>query len=320
MKPIGGYFGLELDQKSLPVWLSLAVGVNSSRHALECILRSIPSKPSLVYVPYYTCEVVLEPLIRLGIKYQFYHIDGNFEIESLPAINNDEIIIVNNYFGIKDDYINDVLARYGDHVIVDNAQAFYHRLNKRNRAIYSPRKFFGVPDGGYALTPDALDFELTQDYSTDRSLHLLRRIDAGAEAGYIEFQKDDSSLTYESLKRMSNLTNGLLKSIDYECVKDKRRGNFRVLHDSLAKLNKLRIPGQDTFECPMVYPLLTDDTELRNKLIQSKIFVATYWPNVFKWCTPESVEYRMAANLIPLPVDQRYGIADMQEILKVILR
>jgi hypothetical protein len=67
----------------------------------------------------------------------------------------------------------------------------------------------------------------------------------------------------------------------------------------------------------MVYPFL-GGPELRKRLIQEQIFVATYWPNIFDWCTPTDREWQLAEQLIPLPIDQRYGPAEMARILDVI--
>lgn len=69
----------------------------------------------------------------------------------------------------------------------------------------------------------------------------------------------------------------------------------------------------------MVYPYLTNDVTLRKRLIANKIYVATYWPNVFDWCNESDVEYQMAKNIIPLPIDQRYGVADMDIIVNTII-
>lgn len=58
--------------------------------------------------------------------------------------------------------------------------------------------------------------------------------------------------------------------------------------------------------------------DIRKKLIANKIFVATYWPNVFSWTVADSVEHGFADYLIPLPIDQRYGEDDIERILKII--
>ena len=53
-------------------------------------------------------------------------------------------------------------------------------------------------------------------------------------------------------------------------------------------------------------------------MIENKVFVATYWPNVLEWTDEDSVEYEMAEKLVPLPIDQRYSAADMHYILSVL--
>jgi len=318
MKEIGGYFGLELGSVNPDYRFFHTPSLNSSRHALEYILRQIEPAPRFVYLPYYTCEVVLEPLRRLNIGSQFYHINEKLEITELPKLNEDEYIIVNNYFGIKDGYIDRLFLHYKGNMIVDNAQAFYHMHHLGMKAIYSPRKYFGVPDGGIAWSPETKDIRLTKDYSTNRSVHLLRRIDAGAEAGYREFKEDDASLSDEPMKAMSDLTRFILERINYDEVKHRRRSNFEILHTALASTNKLDIPDWNTFACPMVYPYLSEDASLRKRLIENKIFVATYWPNVLEWCSEDTTEFKLAKCLLPLPIDQRYGEKDMNRIVNVI--
>lgn len=69
---------------------------------------------------------------------------------------------------------------------------------------------------------------------------------------------------------------------------------------------------------PMVYPFLSDDANLKKKLIENKVFVATYWPNVMEWCEKGAWEYQLAQQACFLPVDQRYGEEEMERILEII--
>ena len=80
--------------------------------------------------------------------------------------------------------------------------------------------------------------------------------------------------------------------------------------------NRLRLPSKP--RGPLCYPLLIDDPKIRGRLIDQKIFVPTYWPNIKTWCEHDEVEYRLADAILPLPIDQRYGAADMQRIVDVI--
>ena len=81
--------------------------------------------------------------------------------------------------------------------------------------------------------------------------------------------------------------------------------------------NKLTIPSMDQFECPLVYPFWSDNG-LKKQLIDAKIFVATYWPNIFEWTKPDDLEYELANNIVCIPIDQRYSEEDMERIVKEI--
>jgi hypothetical protein len=68
----------------------------------------------------------------------------------------------------------------------------------------------------------------------------------------------------------------------------------------------------------MAYPFWSEDENLRSRLIKNKVFVATYWPNIFEWCNESQLEYLLAKEIVPLPIDQRYGEEDMRRIVDVI--
>ena len=316
-KEIGGYFSLELNTQTRNIH-EKAIFVNSGRHALELILKNT-SNIKCLWIPYYTCEVVLEPLIKLNIPYSFYNINEELELAQKIDISDGEYILYTNYFGIKDTYINKLNGLYGDKLIVDCAQAYFYTNNSESSALYSPRKFFGIPDGGLALINKNVDLSIyPMGTSFDSCTHLLKRIDLGAGAAYNDFKINDEKLKNEPIKQMSRLTRSLLSSIDFDTVKQKRLDNFTQIHKALGGSNLLNIDSFGNFACPMVYPYYTEDTALRGKLIENKIFVATYWPNVLKWCNETDTEYKLTKNIIPIPIDQRYGTEDMEYIINVI--
>ena len=318
-KEIGGYFELEIPKGDLSQ-IYPGILVNSGRHALEYILRALGNRVKCIWLPYYTCDVVLEPIKRLNLNFQFYHINENLELTEMIELKEGHYLIVNNYFGIKDRYVSEMSRVYGSRLIVDNAQAWYAHPEISSNTIYSPRKFFGLPDGGLVSAMVSLDQELPEGFSADRCSHLLKRIDSGATSGYEDFRNNSRQLKEEALTRMSALTERLLCQIDFGDVKVKRKGNFITLHQALATTNKLQIPQMTEFECPMVYPYLTDDPDLRKRLIENKVFVATYWPNVFDWAPDNSLEYHLTRYLLPLPIDQRYDYEDMKRIIELITK
>lgn len=318
MQEIGGYFGLELPVRNTFLH-SDGYCVNSGRNALELILSHIADLAKL-WVPYYTCEVVLEPLKKLGIPYRFYSINKRLEVADDLELRAGEYLLLTNYFGIKDCYVSGMAGKYGDRLIVDNAQSYYSKPIPGIKTFYSPRKFVGVPDGGIAFIGEKVDMtQYPVDCSWDRCSHLLKRLDINAGAGYMDFKTNSHMLVNQPIRQMSNLTRALLSSIDFERIKKVRCNNFSFLHERLGKSNKLLM---DDFggDCPMVYPYYTDDESLRKKLIDNRIFVATYWPNVLSWCNADKVESFLTKNIIPIPVDQRYGKHDMEHLINIMKR
>ena len=312
-KPIGGFFELELRKGELAH--SKAIRLNTARSCFEYILRT--RRFAKVYVPYYTCEVMLEPLQALGIDYQFYSVNEILEPVTLPELKEHELFLYTNYFGLKQEYAQRLAALYGKRLIVDNAQAFYSEPMQGIGTFYSPRKFFGVADGAFLYNDVELEFDFPQDVSYGRMAHLLKRIDEGAEASFEDFRNDDNSLCHQGIKRMSRLTEAILYGIDYEAAKFARRRNFAFLDKSLKESNQIHWElGEETV--PMVYPYLTNDACLRQRLIDNKVFVATYWPNVRRWTNRGTIEYELTDRLIPIPIDQRYSLEDMKTILGII--
>lgn len=312
-RAIGGYFELELP-KGAGFLHDDAVLLNSGRACFEALLRTI--KPRHVLLPKYTCDVMLEPLRNTQTAYDFYAITDQLEIKDPPELAEGELLLYVNYFGVKDEHVRGLTERYGSRLVLDNAQAFYATPIPGVHTLYSPRKFFGLPDGGmlYSAVSIGTD-DLEQDTSYGRSMHLLKRIDEGAEAGYQDFKIDDASLNNQPVRTMSNLTRSLLGGIDFAAIRTRREANYKILHQALQDKNQLRLPDAPTG--PMVYPFRAQEG-LRQKLIDAKVYVATYWPNLYEWAKPAETEYMLADSIVALPVDQRYGADEMKRILEII--
>lgn len=313
MKAIGGYF--ELETRKGEHYHKDAIRLNTARNCFEYVLRTRNYRK--VFIPYYTCEVMLEPIKKLGLTYEFYHINEKLEPAILPKLNSDEAFLYTNYFGLKQNCVKVLATHYNKQLIVDNAQAFYAEPIEGIDTFYSPRKFFGLADGAYLYTDKPLQQEFEQDCSFDRMSHLLKRLDLGAEAGYQDFHKNDDELIGANIKRMSNLTNALLLGIDYVTAKNKRRENYIALDRALRTSNQIHLELKEE-NVPMVYPYLTYDVDFKKYLISKKIFVATYWPNVYEWCKKDELEYKLAECTAYIPVDQRYSQEDMKMIMKLI--
>jgi len=313
MKEIGGYFNLELTNKG-EFLHDDGILLNSCRNALEFVLLSL--RPKRIWLPKYTCDSVLQPVVHLKLNYCFYSIDKNLEILNV-SLDEGDVLLYTNYFGLKDSYTKKLSEKYGHQLIIDNAQSYYSERIKGIATIYSPRKFFGVPDGGIAYVDNPINKKFKQDKSYDRCRHLLMRYDETASEGYSDFRDNDNYLDNREILLMSELTKALLKSVDYVSAKITRNKNFKYLQNKLSETNCLNIQSMD-YVCPMVYPYYTRKNNLRNKLIENKVYVATYWHNVLSENNIETFEFDFADKMLPLSIDQRYDIKDMSRIIKIL--
>jgi hypothetical protein len=308
-RTIGGYMCLQLlENKSYhPSLLAL----NTARNSLEYILRV--KGYTTIYIPYFTCGVLLEPIEKLGLKYHFYAVDQQLNpvVDYQPA--EDTCLLYTNYFGLKTDTVL-ALSKSIQNLIIDNAQAFYAAPVPGIDTFYSCRKFFGVSDGAYLSIAAEERLELDTDASLERFSHLIKSLDQGIEAAYPDFVRNDDSLMHNNIRSMSPLTQKILSGIDYRRCAEIRRENYAFLHAQLSGRNELQLECAPD-EVPMVYPFLIDQPDIRQKLIQQKIFVATYWPNVYEWAQPDSFDYYLTRNMVPLPIDHRYNLDDMQYLV-----
>lgn len=311
-KEIGGFFELELNSgKELH---EKAVKLNSGRNALKFILQQ--RSYSTFFLPEYICSSALEPFQEMNLHYDFYPIDRCLRPMFRRDLQINEALLYVNYFGICDSYVAS-LAEYHHNLIVDNSQAFFSEPINGVDTFYSPRKFFGVPDGGYAYTNQSESVMLERDLSSDRCGHLLDRIDVGANESYQKYLANESSFSKLRMSKMSRLTEKLLSNINYVRVKETRRNNFLFLHHYLHRINELPVHLNDE-STPMIYPFLFHSPHLRSFLIEHDVFVAQYWPDVTARVNESSDACYLASHLIALPIDQRYTLDDMKIMIDLI--
>ena len=310
MREIGGY--IELDTYRLPMLHKGAIALNCGRNALAYLLRA--RKIRSLWIPKFVCDSVTGICEREGIPYTLYSIGFDFRpSEEIRLDESEWLYFVNYYSQFDNDQIAEYVKKY-ERVIVDNAQSYFQPPLPHVDTLYTCRKYFGVADGAFLYTDVKLDEELPPDESCDRMRFLLGRFERTASEFYGEYAANNELFNTEPIKQMSKLTQNLLHGIDYEKVKIVRQQNFRYLHNALGGINGLKLgESAGTF----MYPLMLEKGgEVRKRLQAEKIYIPTLWPDVFDWCEECETEYQMARNILPLPIDQRYGAEEMELLTK----
>lgn len=312
---IGGYFELELNSGA--EYHTECVGLNSARNCLEYIISKRRYKK--VFLPYYTCEVLFSAFTRTGVEVEQYYIDSFMRpIFDYTTIGPRDCFIYTNYFGLFTENVKNLVHQKVRNLVIDNAQAFFEKPIGAEDTFNSPRKFFGVPDGGYVYMDGIYPEPLRLDVSVDRVSHLVGRIDLDAESCFAAYRYNNAQLINLPIRSMSKLSRRILSSINYDYVKVRRSQNFQYLHNRLSNHNMFYIPDLKT-NIPLVYPFWVEESaEIYRRLSVNKIYCAKYWPNVLEWVDEGIFEHFLARDVIFIPIDQRYGRADMDRILKLI--
>lgn len=307
MREIGGY--IELNTYTGKMLHDNGIKLNCGRNALAYIIKAKNIKK--LWMPKFMCDSCDKVLSDNNVDVQYYSIGLDFKASIKEW---DGWIYVVNFYG---QLSNDYLASIGDRIIVDNAQAYFQDPVPGVDTLYTCRKYFGVADGAILYTDKYIKID-TQDESFDRMHFLLGRYERSASEFYAEYVENNQLFRKEPVKSMSKLTENLLHGIDYEMVRKSRTRNFTYLHDKLYSMNKLNLLVPDG---AFMYPLYIENGEkIRKQLQVKKIFIPTLWPAVFKLCGEKELEYDMAKNILPIPVDQRYGIEDMDYLVEEICK
>lgn len=313
MKEIGGY--IEIEQNRGPLLHDKAIALNSGRSCLAYLIRAKQIKR--IALPYFLCDSVINICKKEGADISFYHIDRNFLPIDLRIRDGEWLYLVNYYGQLLNEQIEGYAKRYPN-IIVDYAQAYFQTPLEGVDSIYTCRKFFGVADGGFLYTNTLLHETIAQDESFERMRFLLGRYERTANEFYSEYSANNHIFSEEPTKRMSKLTDNLLRGIDYDFVKKRRTENFEYLQDALCTKNGLDIK---LALGAYMYPFYTESgSKARKQLQAERIYIPTLWPNVKKVCPDSSREYQMAENILPLPVDQRYTLEDMKYLLEKVMK
>lgn len=310
MKEIGGY--IEFEHYNGKQFHDNAIKLNCSRNALAYLVKLHGIKK--LYIPYFLCDSVLKVCKKYNVEVVFYHINEEF----LPLLPDEDFskewfYLVNYYGQLKNEKIRE-LSKIVKNLIVDNVQAFFQEPVEHIPTIYNCRKFFGVADGAYLYSDSILDEDLEIDVSYKRMEFLLGRFEKSANEFYPQYKANNELFETEPIKQMSAFTENIMRSLDYERIQKVRTDNFDFLHKNLKELNKLNLFVP---EGAFAYPLLVEHgAVIRQKLQSEKIYIPTLWPDVFDISKENYLEYKFAKDILPIPLDQRYNIKEMEYMIE----
>jgi len=316
--------------------------LSTGRAAIKFILSNIIKKAKIkkCWLPSYLCETIIQSFRELNLDYEFYNLEENLQLDTdylLRRIKKNDIILTINYFNFlpNNRTIKFLRKLKNNNVIVieDSTHSFFTNNNLpgiANYSIISLRKWFGIPDGGIAISNNDLfdkkliveklfyDFVyLRLKYAILKNFYLNKVINKKDSFREIHNKAEELANLTIRLNAISCISKTILNSIDFNNVIYKRRKNFKYLLSSFKNLDNIDILCKNLKEgiCPIGFPIIVARRDaLREYLTTNKIYCPIHW------LLPEEIpkkftySYFLSQNIITIPCDQRYSIEDMEMI------
>jgi hypothetical protein len=315
---IGGYLALETSGgRGAPY--PVAIALESARAGFLHVLRTRHFKR--VWLPWYVCGAMTRQAALAQVPLMRYGLAEDWGISERVELAPDDCLVYVNYFGLCDAQVDAVLRRFDPRqVIIDHAQALFSPPRTCLANLYSPRKFVGAPDGGYLVASgmEAPQAATSGDDSIRRVVPLLMRLNDQVEAGYAMYVECEAGFDRAAPLAMSRVTQALLSSIDYDSVALRRRQNFVILQEALGTIHRCPLEFGPK-AVPLAYPLIGAPAILRQHLIDQRVFVPRYWPEILEdgGSVPEFERF-LAQECLPLPCNQQCSTDDMRRVAMLV--
>ena len=310
-------------------------------YSVVALWRSLPAQTGrTLHAPDYFCPEVVEAWSRSGIPIREYGDDPRWtepDWSSLTPQDGDVIVAV-NLFGVRDGvgWSGWRDAHPGGILVEDHSHDPRSRWARESTADYafaSLRKTLPISDGAILWSPRGLplpppvDAEPASGSATKFAGMILK-------ADYLAGNVDVDRETYRALQLRgeADLLAGppgaispwnlpLVRSgIPYRWRR-RREVNVRELSRLIGGRAGIR-PLFDTWpagHCPfnaiVLFGSERDRDSCRSRLIEQRIFPPVHWPQ--PWSASARVR-EVASRLLTIPVDQRYGPADVRRIGEVL--
>lgn len=330
----------------------------SGREAIELALVSLerekPETPRRCLMPAYMCDSVFLPFIHRGWELVFYRVDRDLEtageeISRLAVEKDVGLVFMHPYYGT--DTCRGVRSRLsalrerGVLVMEDVTQSYYlaEAGKEADFVVGSLRKWYAIPDGGFVVSdlPLAEDIPEPGDaYGRERLEPLARKWEylrgrerqpGGAltaewlskKTAFLRRNRalEEALDLYRGVRRISGVSAAILRGTDEDAACRKRAENFRYLYGKISGMKRLwPIIAEEEGTAPLYLPVYVRERDsLQRFLGQRGIYAPVLWPvgeeNRDFIGEDESYIY---GHMLALPVDQRYGTAQMEEIARAL--
>jgi len=305
---------------------------DTGRAALELALRDWKTRmgaAGTVWLPTYVCTSVTRTVARLGLTMRtFGDRPGSKALDPAPLPAPSDLVLIVHYFGHVNRgalaWLDDIGSARSWSLIEDCVQAPYTDGigGRGDYVIASLRKFWPAPDGAVVCTDRTLEnvslAPADEEFVMQRIAGKLLRGAQVGEALYLDWiARSEQRLEEAPPRQVSWMSCQLLAGVDVQAAIEARRRNWQLL--------EARLRGSSDFisvftaiaagETPLFFPICVPvgrRDRLRRVLAQRRIYCPVHWQPL-DCGTP--ADESLSAQMISLPIDQRYGPQDMAYML-----
>lgn len=339
---VGGLFALQeatVPEAVEPVWSGRedrSVLFATARMGISWVVSQCRAKR--VWLPAYVCATLTQELLRSPAEVHYYPVDDALRAvlgDWLGDVEPGDLVVAVAWFGrLPDRVLLDAAAAQNAVTLVDASQAWFTRGldDLADWLVFSARKVLGVPDGGVVIRTDRV-VEDRPDlpapgwdwWSRSLAAQVGRSVyDRTQPRGasrewrhWHQLAEDSISLRWEC---MSPLTVSILTQGIPRTATPVRRDNHEYLAAHLSTFNILG-PLKEG-EVPLGFLAGFSDElerdEVRRRLFANDIYPMHHWPLVDAIPKTFASSYALAARVLTLICDHRYGKAEMEETVHIV--
>jgi dTDP-4-amino-4,6-dideoxygalactose transaminase len=312
-----------------------------------------------VLLPAYLFQGLQNPFKESGMKIKFYKLNGDLTLDTSDIerkmSGNTKVLFIMHYFGFPQpvSQLKELRESYPScSIIEDITQSFLTsrldsslgRFGDFNFTVYM--KYIPTPDGSLLqINRSNGDIEWRNwqfkrlEYTTSRyTAMILKSLYLKGypvpKTWFLKLFRYGARMMeeYPMFALMSRASIRLLDKMDYEKSITRRRENYQHLlnnweSSSIVPMHS-DLPGS---VCPYGFVVLTENRDyLREELTKSKIYCPVHWQPIKRGdgevfsrdINPEEfpTSWDIARKIMMIPIDQRYGIDEMNYILEQLKR
>lgn len=316
------------------------VYVKSGRDAIRVVAKMIKKEVNSILVPSFCCESMIKPIVDEGINIKFYKMTNELfaDKEDINKLleDNDAFLFM-NFFGreiFTEEYLVELKNNYPKLILIEDRT--HEILDKKELSnitidytVASLRKWFALPDGGVVYGNINNKIHINKE-QTSNYFSIIRKEALILKEEYLQNGEKSIKNRYRnlltdaeeylqsetSIETMSRISREIININDYDCYREKRKLNYKILKDALKEVDNIKFLLASTGNSPLYFPIIINNVNKVQKLLASRnIYCPVIWPipKMAKGICKNS-EY-IAEHILAIPCDHRYNSDDMKYIV-----